>query len=70
MEHVRKLSVDNSQAFAALDDRCDTLEQEVIRLTAEVKTYQFLITRILVDQRRLNDRLDDLDGGSDDSKTS
>ena len=61
--------MDNSQAIAALNDRCDTLEQEVIRLTAEIKTYQFLITRILVDQRRLNDRLDDLDGGDDEPKT-
>lgn len=41
--------------------RGEVLEQQVTKLSAEVKTYQFLITRILVEQREMSDRISELE---------
>jgi hypothetical protein len=50
-----------NQAIVVLSDRCKALEDQTMKMVAEVKTYQFLITRILVEQRELTDRVSELE---------
>jgi|GEM_PF-3733759 len=40
-----------------LRNHCVQLEQQVVQLTAKVKTYEFLVTRIMVEQRDTSDRI-------------
>ncbi len=50
-----------NEIIAGLKSRGDTLEQQLTTFAAEVKTYQFLITRIMVEQRELGNRISDLE---------
>ena len=51
----------DQEVLNELFKRLYTLEHQLTKVTGEVKTYQFLITRILVEQRAMTDRISELE---------